>query len=780
MLFRSSSGDGGGRMPAVLTLVVTLATVAVSWSPYIPRDTVPATAPETDFSAQRARAHLERIAQRPRPPGSAAHQEVQDYLTGHLRGLGLESDVQTTTVVADRWGVLSVAGTVSNIAVRLRGSGEGRAVLLVAHYDGVAGGPGANDNGVAVAALLETLRALQAGPQLRNDVIVLFTDAEESGLLGARAFARGHPWAQDVRLVFNFEARGTYGPSVMFETSSGNGWLVEELSEAVATPMASSLFDEVYRRLPNDTDFTIFRQAGYPGMNFAYIGGVTAYHTRLDDIGAVDPHSLQQHGSYALSLTRRFGERDLEEASSHDAVFFNVPVLGLISYDERWSAPLAVTIFLVLLGVIVWGIRNGRLRPGRTAVAMAAFVGMLLVVPALVAGLWWLVATTHAAYQWMPLGATYNDSFYVTAFLLLTVALTTLTHRWLRRRLALRELFTGALMTWAIMMLASGLSFPGGSYLWTWPTLFATAALIYLLRSEEEVSGTDLLIVGSGSIPAILLMAPIVYLVYLATTVQMSGLLMLPVVLVLGLLLPYLELLQRAGRSLLVITPALAALILLVSAGLSSGFDEDHPRPDSLFYVMDEDRSRAWWVSSDRRTDTWTSHYLGGDPARAPMSDQFPAIGYPFLQARAPVLASLEPPLLELISQELQEDGRVLRVRIRSRRGADQLWVNVAPGMEIAAATVNGEELARRPDAGRPWSLHYVGLPSQGVELSLTVKGLEPVRIQAVDRTGGLPDAPMVERHPRPPNTMPTLMFDAFQDATFVAAGRLVEPPGQL
>lgn len=49
----------------------------------------------------------------------------------------------------------------------------------------------------------------------KNDIVILISDAEELGLLGAGAFVEHHPWAKDIGLVLNFEARGSGGPSYM-------------------------------------------------------------------------------------------------------------------------------------------------------------------------------------------------------------------------------------------------------------------------------------------------------------------------------------------------------------------------------------------------------------------------------------------------------------------------------------------------------------------------------------------------------------------------------------
>ena len=97
-------------------------------------------------------------------------------------------------------------------------------------------------------------------------MIVLLNDGEEAGLLGARVFSEEHPWAKDVGVALNFDARGNSGPSYMFETSDGNGWLIEQLARALPHPMATSLTGAVYRIMPNDTDFTIYKRHGMPGL----------------------------------------------------------------------------------------------------------------------------------------------------------------------------------------------------------------------------------------------------------------------------------------------------------------------------------------------------------------------------------------------------------------------------------------------------------------------------------------------------------------------------------
>lgn len=183
-----------------------------------PPEVAPADAPRTESSAARAMEHLNVIAARPHPPGSPENDAVRDYLLNQLTAVGLDPQVQTSTMIRyeSKWLGPAVAAKVHNVLARLKGTestppeGQSRAkaVMLVAHYDSVSGGPGTSDHGSGTATLLETARALKTGPPPANDVIFLFTDGEELGMLGAQAFVDEHPWAKDVGLVMNFEARG--------------------------------------------------------------------------------------------------------------------------------------------------------------------------------------------------------------------------------------------------------------------------------------------------------------------------------------------------------------------------------------------------------------------------------------------------------------------------------------------------------------------------------------------------------------------------------------------
>ena len=221
---------------------------------------------------------------------------------------------------------------VHNVVALLPGTASTGRVVMFAHYDSVQVSFGGNDDGAGVSTLLETARAVLAGPRPTNDIVFLFTDAEEACLCGAEAFVSQDPLAAGGGVAMNFESRGTTGPAIMFETSRGNASIVDVYGAAVPFPVATSFAVEVYRILPNDTDFSPFRESGsFTGLNTAFIDGSAVYHTPEDKPSYMDRSSLQQHGDNALALAHAFGAADiasLARPAAGDATYF--PALGLL------------------------------------------------------------------------------------------------------------------------------------------------------------------------------------------------------------------------------------------------------------------------------------------------------------------------------------------------------------------------------------------------------------------------------------------------------------------
>jgi hypothetical protein len=731
-----------------------------------PPPPVPATAAASEFSAERAMEHVKAIARSPRPIGSANHAAARDYIVQRLRGFGFESEIQKTTAVNSTGASLFLAGTIENVVARRKGSGDGRAVALVAHYDSVSTGPGANDDGVGVATLLETARALTAGPPLRNDVLFLFTDGEETGVLGARAFVAEHPWAKEVEIALNFEARGNGGPSIMFETSPQNGALIRALAKATSHPLANSLSYEIYKRLPNSSDMTVFKAAGWSGMNFAYINGLTHYHTQLDNPENVDARSLQHHGSYALALSRYFGAMVPEAKSEGDAIYFDALGFLLVRYPASLAGPFAVGV-LLLFAVVVWlGFRRGKLTgPGIAKGALLFFLS-LVAAAAAVGGAWWLVRQIHPGYSLIPQGDSYSHGLYVIGFAVLTLAITAMIVGSLGRRISVADLFVGGLVWWAVSMIATTIWMVGSSYLPTWPLLFALLGLGYdFLRRDRP--GVKLTTVFLCAIPGVLIIAPVAHLIFIAMPFALAPAVVLFVVLLFALLIPLLRSSTAGNRWTFPGIITATAVLVFVLAGSSAGFDKDHRQSNHVLYSLDATTQRARWLSSDALPDEWTEQFFGKKPERGPLADPFPLGRRVYLQAPAPV-ATFQAPEAQVLEDVTANGTRHLRLHLVSSRGAERISVQVSA--EVLSAAVNGKDLpadTTARDAQKSWSLFYLALPKDGIELVLETRSTPPLSMRVVDESYGLPLLDSATTTARPAHMMPAAFFRS--DVTLVS-----------
>ena len=308
-----------------------------------------------EFDSAKAMAVLEQLVGDgiSHPAGSEQNKIVRQRIVSILESLGydVESLVGTQDVpkaVAARTKLTEVE--LCNLIARRNSNREAdaaqseKAIALVAHFDSHPNGPGASDDGVGVAVLLEIARILAAEPEPKRNVVFLFTDGEEFFLLGAKLFAQNEALLGEIGLVINLEARGTTGPSLMFETSQMSRRLIPIFANSVNKPMCSSLFREVYKRLPRDTDFTIFRNRGILGFNFAYIGDVKSYHTTADSFENVDERSLTHHGQNALGLLR-----GLLAAEEVDELIDNTPI------ERDATSPSDEAVYFDMFGkFVVW------------------------------------------------------------------------------------------------------------------------------------------------------------------------------------------------------------------------------------------------------------------------------------------------------------------------------------------------------------------------------------------------------------------------------------------
>jgi hypothetical protein len=388
--------------------------------------------------------------------------------------------------------------------------------MLAAHYDSAPLAPGAADDACSVAVLLETMRVLQKGPPLRNDIILLITDGEENWCLGARAFVASDPWAKDVGMVLNFDNRGTRGPVILFETSAGNEAMIRQAVAAAPDPLATSAAYEVYRRMPNDTDFTFFRRAGLRGMNFAMLDGYAYYHRAGDTPEHLSPASLAHAASYALPLARRFGDMDLAALPAHwDAVYFNVWRGCVVAYSIRWVWPLTVIVLLLLIAAAAtagWHRRMTWRGVCGAVLRLAAALGLALLISYDGATLAVWLQQRHAALR-QPAFDTFATLLLAGACIAVTIAC-----MWCRGRRAGAECHLLGLLLAAAVLIALSSGLGGMTYLVAWPVIFGAAALIGSIAWPKWRPVWGLL----AAVPVCLLLLPTLDLLYLAVTLRMA------------------------------------------------------------------------------------------------------------------------------------------------------------------------------------------------------------------------------------------------------------------
>jgi hypothetical protein len=714
---------------------------------------VPASAPLTTFSAERAMKHVLAIAKRPHPIGSAENDRVRDYIIAQLGNLGLEAQVQHATGVSTRY---REAGRVQNVLARMPGSQSGGpAVLLVAHYDSVEAGPGAADDGAGTAAILETIRALRVKGPLLHDVIVLFTDGEEAWLLGAAAFVREHPWAKDVAAALNFEARGTSGRSLMFETGPGNLDAVRVL-RTVAGVTAGSVFTTIYRTLPNDTDLSELALLGMPALNFAFGDGADRYHTSHDDVAHLNTGSLQHHGQQALALARAFANGSLPRQRTGDAVFFDLPAIGLVVYSEKWAVPLAFVVAALVLIVVIRSSHEAT-RYGRNVVIGAvATVGavVLSAAAAFVAGL--IFSFLHTKLPWG--GAPAWSPVYWAAVTMLSLAVSTALYVVLRRRASVSGLHAGALVIWTLLSLAAAAIAPGSSYLFTWPALVAAIAALFadgrgLLTMKGIATCLAALVTAA-------LLIPIAYLigaVFLGVTAAGGIVAAAIIALMAWLLVPLLETLCDGARWSTPVICSAAAVVLVGIGALTVRTSDVHPVPSMLIYAIDADNSEAWLATkaSIARASEWTRAAL------APSTQGPEWIGHIFLgpiavvAKRVPQLP-LPQPTIDILADSTTSGARQLSLRVRASPGTIALGMRVTDAPVIGAA-VDGRAIrtTRYQLHTREWILRYWAPSDSGAMLSLIVPAGSAPKLELVANSPGIPTLPGVTIPSRPANVVP-------------------------
>ena len=702
---------------------------------------VPANAREAEFSSARAMATLVEIARAPHPTGSPEHARVRAYLVDRLTDLGLEPEVQTATSLVQE-GSLVRSPTVRNVVARIAGTASTGAVLLTAHYDSRELALGAADDGSGIVSILEALRAIRASEPLQNDVIVLFTDAEELGLLGARAFVDEHPWMEDVRLALSLEMRGGGGPSIMFETGPQNGWIVRAFQTADPTAYGNSMSYEVYERLPRDTDFTPFKDAGVQGLNFAGIDNAHVYHQVYDSPENMSESTLQHHGAHVLNTLRYLGSQDLADVDAPNVTFFNVPGFGFFAYDAKWVMPISggILALFVLALLVTRGVSGSFV--GIVVGTGISTVGIALSYGAATALAEWL-SGFHPELGSLHGSAYHSEGWYVLALACAALAIVTGLHGVARRWAHLNSLALGATIVPLGAVAWLSYAMPLAAMNLQWPLAAALSAIILLgilRRNAPGVVGWTLALLLA--LPVLAFLEPVTELLWIAMSFQFAGALAALMAVTAYLCLPAIDGLRHPNSWWAPVTSLFVGGAALGIGILTARATSERPSPSTLVYALDHGAREALWATSPLSDSANTA---AREWAVARAGSEFGAVrdlskfGYtrrgdtfgdvPVTDAE--LVDVPEPEIYSDYSEPVDGKRRAL-MSVRSRIGAEVLGFQSAEGSGTRLLSINGKAV---PDPGSMrWAFH-TGEPDPVVLLELEVPEDEMLELNIVEHT---------------------------------------------
>ena len=565
----------------------------------------------TDFSLKNALFHLKNISQKTHHTGSPEHKIVQKYIVDELQKLGLTTEIQTQTAINKKW---RASTTAENIIAKIKGKKNGKSLLLLTHYDSNPHSSlGASDAGSGVVTILEGLRAFLAkNKQPKNDIIILFSDAEELGLLGAQAFVEHHPLAKNIGLVLNFEARGSGGASYMLmETNGKNKKILSEfLNSNPNYPAANSLMYSIYKKLPNDTDLTIFREKGnINGFNFAFIGDHFDYHTAQDSYERLDRETLQHQADYFTSSVNYFANTDLTDTNSKtDYIYVNFPFVKLLTYPFSWVIPLFIFALLIFLFIIYFGFKKEKITIKGLLKGFIPYLISSILCVGISYGLWKLILIIHPEYADILHGFTYNGYQYIIAFIFLNCWILFFIYNKFKSQktseLFVAPIFFGLLINYFITQYL-----PGAGFLII--SVYAALIIFSILVFSDIKKNIAIILFAIISIPTIYMIAPMVHLFPVALGLKILFVSALLIIVIFGFTLPVFH--QQNETNKWQKITGLIAIAFMVIATFNSGFSIDKKKPNSIVFVQNSDTKTSYWATYNKTLDGFTKQVFKGD-----------------------------------------------------------------------------------------------------------------------------------------------------------------------
>lgn len=737
------------KLYPILFLALIVVAVILSIRAATPPPVVKNTAPDSVFSAQRAFTYLQQIARAPHSIGTVEHRRVANYIVNTCKQLGLTVETQDATVTDSKSNLL-VAANVHNIVAYTKGKKPGKAILNIAHYDSQPNTPGAADDGIGVAAMLETARAIKTLPPAENDIMFLFTDGEEPGLLGAKAFVAEDSLFKNVAVAMNWDFRGNKGIAVTYETSPANGWIMREYAKGIKYPYANSMAFEISKRLPNYVDFKEFKNAGATGFTSGIIDGFTSYHSMTDNLQNLDQRSLQQVGDNVLSMIKRLENRELKNTKGANVSYFNVFGFWFVYYPDFLNIIFVIITTLSFAVVLYIGFAKGKIKLPGFLISILALPLTMVITYFTSFFLLKRIIRHYPFYTHFDGNNSYNSDWYFLSITLLSMLFFSFVYQHIVKRWGQLSSFAGILLLsilslWLIYFFA-----PSASWLLFIPLLFLLAGFGWLMVKQRDINQNNLrqqFVSFISALPAVLLFAPLTYLLFVSFALtRPTPFISVLIVFIYALLYPVFSTVLKNYRWLLPLVSLVGVMFFLVVADANSDYDENNPLQTDISYQLNVSDSTAHWISDLTDMDEFMKKFFTGTKADAtPKNKQGLVYGAPFLP--------FEPPVAMVEKDSSYQDTREITLSCKSSRsGVNNMGIIID---DSTLASVNGIEINNKQFAiGKrkkqyPNSLIFFGVSNEGFSIKYTMKDTRKLGITLFDRSIGLPAIKDITVYPK-------------------------------
>jgi hypothetical protein len=741
----------------------------------------PATAPASasGFSTARALADVRFLAEKPRPLASESNFDARAHILAQLRAIGLQPEVQMAMAQKNtmdrRRNMQVVLGMVNNIVVQLPGTAPGHAtrpaLLLATGYDTTERSVGAAASAAPVAALIESLRVLQAGAPLANDVVVLFADGERVGGLGTRAFAGQHPLAKRIGLVARFDSGGSSGPLVLIGASGTKGneaAAIRGWSRAVPHPIGSSAIPALLQLTPGRFDMGALATLGSARLHFANLEASNGSGLGSRDTASrLAPATLASMGETMLALARHFGQAPLPLAATvtapmaSEALYFNLPFAGVVTYSPGavWAFTRLACLMFLIVACMAWHRGEATIREMTDAAFGFLFITATLM---LAAGLVWsALPSLHPGYDAHNYGAGARDGWFLGGFAALGACLFILMQRGFRRAMGNAAAALGPLLVLVIALVFVSWQVPGVSYVLAWPlmaTLLAYGAL-YVPGIERLPGRRRALILLAGALPALALIGPLVVDVYTVSSPENMSLPMATLAMLLGMGTVLLTAQRRfVARGL---AGASVACFAVASAATPYGA-EPIPQPNRMVYLKDAPTWKSYWMMPAGKLDSWARGFF---PPDASARVQVNAFGYGSPQmwlAPAPRTERVGFPDIAVLKDDDNGVRRQVQFTLQGKPSVPFIDLAVM-GADAFRTVLNGRVLTSSRTASL--TLNLYGMGAQKLDFRFDLESDKLARVSIHERAPGLPphggpERPAGMQPPLTPMTATTIMSD--------------------